>query len=59
MDTCDRCNRPIDMNKGYFIDHNSGVKMHSLCFIGSVGSTTVREPVRLPVPAQYADRLAA
>jgi hypothetical protein len=58
MDTCARCNRPVDMNKGYFYDHNSGVKMHSLCFIGSV-NTTAREPVRLPVPAQYSDRLAA
>jgi len=45
MDTCARCNRPIDINKGYFIDHNSGVTMHSL--------------LPTAVPASVDERLAA
>ena len=55
MDTCARCNRPIDTDKGFFIDHNSGVTMHSLCFLGA-GPKPLREPVRLPVAVPAEDR---
>jgi len=61
MDNCARCNRPIDINRGYFYDHNSGVTMHSLCFLGA-GPKPVAKPVELPtrVPASVvAGRLAA
>jgi hypothetical protein len=56
MDTCARCNRPIDINRGYFIDHNSGVTMHSLCFMGA-GPKPLAKPVELPTPVD--ERLAA
>ena len=58
MDTCARCNRPIDRAKGYFIDHNSGVTMHSLCFIGA-GPVPLRAPVELPVAPPGSGRHAA
>ena len=49
MDTCARCNRPIDIHRGYFIDHNSGVTMHSLCFMGA-GPKPLAKPIELPTP---------
>ena len=60
MDTCARCHRPIDRDKGYFVDHNSGVTMHSLCFLGA-GPKPVEKPVELPSPAPtpFLERLAA
>ena len=58
MDTCARCNRPIDIHRGYFIDHNSGVTMHSLCFMGA-GPKPLAKPIELPTPASVDERLAA
>ena len=61
MDTCARCNRPIDIHRGYFVDHNSGVTMHSLCFMGA-GPKPLAKPIELPTPVPasvVAGRLAA
>ena len=34
---------------GYFVDHNSGVTMHSLCFMGA-GPKPLAKPIELPTP---------
>jgi hypothetical protein len=53
--TCPRCHRPVDLRKGFFVDHNSGVTMHSVCFLGS-DTRPLRETEQVPVAV---DRLAA
>ena len=58
METCQHCNQPVDRRKGYFYDHNSGVTMHSKCFLG-VGPKRGQEPEQLPLQATADDRLAA
>jgi hypothetical protein len=56
--TCPRCHRPVDVRKGFFVDHNSGVTMHSACFLGR-DTRPLREPEQVPVAAPTPDRLAA
>jgi hypothetical protein len=62
MDTCARCHRPMDKNKGYFIDRRTGVTMHATCFLG--GAVAPRpvpavRPAREPVAVAEPRRLAA
>ena len=61
MDTCARCHRPMDKNKGYFIDRRTGVTMHATCFLGGA---VARQPapvrhLQQPVVAVKPQRLAA
>jgi hypothetical protein len=61
MDSCARCHRPIENNKGYFIDRKTGVTMHATCFLGGA---VARQPapvrrLRRPVVAAEPGRLAA
>ena len=55
---CPGCDRPVDPRKGFFVDHNSGVTMHSTCFLGSTPKP-ICQPEQLPMPAPEPDRVAA
>jgi hypothetical protein len=62
MDTCARCHRPIDKDKGFFIDRKTGVTMHATCFLGGIRlrrPAPVGRPLTQPVVAEKTERLAA
>jgi hypothetical protein len=59
MDTCAYCHRPIE-NRGFFIDRNTGVTMHTSCLVGQrVEPLRHDAPYRLPAAAPVSDKLAA
>jgi hypothetical protein len=62
MDTCAHCHRPIDKDKGFFIDRKTGMTMHATCFLSGIGlrrPAPVVRPLTQPVVAEKPERLAA
>jgi hypothetical protein len=59
MDTCAYCHRPVDTNRGFFMDRNTGVMMHTSCLVGQRVETVPHEaPLGQPATTPV-DKLAA